>query len=168
MGDDRLVLSPAAPADAAAILALYRGQIGQGTSTWTERYPAMANIQSDLAAGCLYVLRRPGGIAAAVTLLGDDDGADAPDCWTPARACYPTRLCVALPLQGQGLGRQVMDALSDIARDKGYTSVRLLCAASNAAALRLYAKAGYTLCGRFYSYAFGGDYYGFEKMLFPI
>lgn len=47
--------------------------------------------------------------------------------------------------RGQGLGRGLLDALHDAARDLGATSMALNVFGDNAAAIRLYESSGYTV-----------------------
>lgn len=47
--------------------------------------------------------------------------------------------------RGQGLGRELLDALHDAARELGATSMTLNVFGNNAAAIRLYETSGYTV-----------------------
>ena len=157
-----LFLLPATEAQSDEILALYRSQIGQGTSDWNEYYPDMACIQDDLADHALYTVQQDGRIIAAISLHNHDDELDALDCWTPARARSISRLCVDLSLQGQGIAGRIVEAAIAASRTEGYTSMRLLCSKTNAAANRLYQRLGFVLRGSCTMYE--TNFFCYEKM----
>lgn len=158
-------LTAAAPADADGVLALYQSQIGVGTSDWDDDYPTMAFAEADITVSRLFIAREDGEIIAAASLLDDEDCASLA-CWTPAKAGYLLRLCVKPALHGRGAAGLVVARIEETAVSLGLGAVRLLCAKSNAAALRVYPRAGYTRCGecRFYD----TDFFCFEKILQKI
>ena len=62
--------------------------------------------------------------------------------------------------RGQGVGDAILRALHDVAREKGLGSLKLETGNSLHAALRLYARHGFTPCGPF------GDYIANESSIF--
>ena len=62
--------------------------------------------------------------------------------------------------RGQGVGDAIVRALHDLAREKGLGSLKLETGNSLHAALRLYARHGFTHCGPF------GDYIANDSSIF--
>ena len=59
------------------------------------------------------------------------------------RACEIKRMYVVPDARGRGLGRALLDALEDLARDLGYALARLDTGARQPGAQRMYERAGY-------------------------
>jgi GNAT superfamily N-acetyltransferase len=59
------------------------------------------------------------------------------------RACELKRMYVAPEARGRGLGRALLEALEDLARDLGYAIARLDTGAKQPGAKRMYLRAGY-------------------------
>lgn len=157
-------LELATPADAEAVLALYRRQIGRPGCAWNEHYPDASFVRVDLQRRALRVVREGERLLAAVSLLEqDDDELEALGCWTVSPACEAVRLCVAPDAQGRGIGGRVMRALLDEAAARGFAAMRLLCSTGNAAARRLYKREGFARRGQCRLY--GEDFLCLEKNL---
>ena len=141
----------AAMDEADEVLSLYRtaGALGRenGSSVWDDDYPNREVLMDDLAGGRLFVFEDDGLLLACVSLLEAEDIEAENLPWTPARACVPSRLCVAPGRQGEGLGEHVMRLLAARAGIAGCTSMRLLAARANLAANRLYERMGYRRVG---------------------
>jgi GNAT superfamily N-acetyltransferase len=60
-----------------------------------------------------------------------------------ARACEIKRMYVAPEARGRGLGRELLAALEELARDLGYLVARLDTGAKQPRAQRMYERAGY-------------------------
>lgn len=102
----------------------------------------------------------PDKIAARVRELlpGDDmvvllagDGPDGlavlrfrPSIWIEALECYLAELYVVPDLRGQGIGRALMDAVFDVARERGAGHIELNTSDDDVAARALYEKLGFT------------------------
>lgn len=67
-----------------------------------------------------------------------------PAIWEEAPECYLAELYVAPPARGCGLGRALMDATLDLARDRGATHIDLNTAETDVAARALYESLGFT------------------------
>lgn len=77
-------------------------------------------------------------------------------------------LAVSPRAQGQGLGRQLLDALESAAEAAERRFIRLEVRTDNAAAIRLYQNGGYKIIGRRRGYyEDGGDALRLEKRLHP-
>jgi ribosomal protein S18 acetylase RimI-like enzyme len=102
----------------------------------------------------------PQALAARITeLLGAGDTAvvlagDGPDglavlrfrpgLWSTALECYLAELYVAPPRRGQGLGRALMEAAIELARDQGADYMDLGTAETDVAARALYESLGFS------------------------
>ncbi len=152
--------------DLNALLTLYRDCAAHasthGNFGWDENYPNREFAQFDLDHQGLFVLEYQGQLAAAVTLLPTDD-LDELDCWTPARSCALTRLCVSPQLQGRHLAQQLLDSVLEEARRRGYTATRHLSLASNLASNRLYQRMGFVQKGQAHLYE--QDFLCMERLL---
>ncbi len=64
--------------------------------------------------------------------------------WSPTRDAYLEELYVEPPRRGDGLGRALLEAAMDAARERGATRIELNTGETDAAARRLYEAAGFT------------------------
>lgn len=149
--------------DVPAVTALYRAcaQAGQaeGSSVWDEEYPGEEEARADAESGALFVLEDGGALLSAVSLLPADD-LDELDCWTGTGTCALSRLAVSPRLQGQGIGRAMMERLCREAAGQGYLGARFLSAKNNPRACRLYDGMGFSRVGETHMY--GLDFFCYE------
>ena len=82
---------------------------------------------------------------------GTDDGASG--AAEPADAAYISLLAVAPSAQGSGLGRALLVAAVDAARDAGHEHCTLHAIEDNAPAVRLYRSAGFRPVGESFPHA---------------
>jgi ribosomal protein S18 acetylase RimI-like enzyme len=85
----------------------------------------------------------------AVLLGGDGPGGIAvlrfrPSIWSQALECYLAELYVKPNLRGQGLGRALMNAAVELARDKGADYMDVSTSEDDVAARKLYESSGFT------------------------
>ena len=83
----------------------------------------------------------------AVLLSGDDGVAVLsfrPSLWTEALECYLAELYVVPGRRGHGLGRALLEAALDLARDTGADYICLATSEDDLAARSLYESAGFT------------------------
>lgn len=132
-----------------------------GIDQWDELYPAAA----DIAAGEMYICMQGGEMASVFVLnrQADEQYADCDWQLDEQGSMVVHRLCVHPCCQGRGIGGGTVQALEQLARQKGARSIRLDAFSQNPAALRLYQRAGYskTGVGNFRK----GMFYVFEKEL---
>jgi GNAT superfamily N-acetyltransferase len=65
------------------------------------------------------------------------------------QACEIKRMYVVPDARGRGLGRALLEALEELARDLGYTVARLDTGAKQPGAQRLYERSGYVPVGNY-------------------
>ncbi len=133
-------IEPATEKDREELMALYGLQKGRPFCPWTEDYPAMENVEDDLAHEALFVMRdRAGRIIAAVSIERDED-VDRLPCWNAGLAPSGeiARLAVHPACQHQGLARRMVACVMQALKDRGYRSVHLLVNEKNSPAIRTY------------------------------
>ncbi len=137
---------------AQTIFAMYKLAIqtlrSRGIDQWDELYPALSDIEQDIASKSMYVLQSA-NLEAAVTLNEQQDPSYADVLWRykepPVAVIH--RLCVHPDAQGSGVGRRMVQQCEALLRHKGYRAVRLDAYAHNPAANALYLSLGYQKVG---------------------
>jgi ribosomal protein S18 acetylase RimI-like enzyme len=112
------------------------------SETLAEKYPDLAALEADLAA----LRRLPGAVALAAEVDGRPVAYVILRPRAPARLGHTADLSLGVaPLaRGHGLGRRVLDAALARARAEAIIEiVYLMVRADNAAAIRLYERAGF-------------------------
>ena len=66
-----------------------------------------------------------------------------PALWSPGQECYLAELYVAPPERGQGLGRAILTAALQLARDRGADSMDLGTSEDDVTARNLYESVGF-------------------------
>jgi len=163
-----LHIERASKCDAQEVYELYHSLIDTPHSTWSEDYPSKELVYDDVENGKTIVIRNDDGkIAAAIALL---PGEDEPDFdkysfWYPdvKRWAVPSRLGVAVSMQGRGIAKRMLNAAMDAARADGYDGVRFLVAKSNPIPQRAYASLSFDICGE--CDMWGGQWLCYQKRL---
>ena len=140
----------------------------QGLNQWNwGLYPTEDMIRSDVERGELYIRKMDGVITAAITLTETMDPAYKAVSWTSGMLPgFLHRLAIDTPLQGAGLGGDVLDDAIQILRRAGCDCVRMDTNRENRRALRLYEKMGFRICGTMtWNDTPGEIYYAFDKPL---
>ena len=163
----------AEPSDLPAVKEMYAALVArmdrEGWSVWDETYPRDF-VGKDIEQGQLYLLLEGDCLAGAFALPAHDNGeGDVPweDKTAPARYVY--RLGVAVEFGGQGLGKQSLEKIGELAKSQGAKYLRLFVAHENQPAIGLYRKMGFSqLPGEFGEFFLNGARlfeYAFEKRL---
>ncbi len=101
----------------------------------------------DKLAGRIRELLAAGDTAVLLAGAGPDGLAVLrfrPALWSEALECYLAELYVAPPVRGRGLGRALMNAAMDLARDEGADYMDLGTAETDVAARALYESLGFS------------------------
>ncbi len=105
----------------------------------TEQPMPLARLKAYLKQESLYVVREGEKLLAyAVAVIRMQEG----PVWTSRQVLDLQELCVDEPLRGQGMGRELLGALEQLARDLGCTDLQLCCDPQNQAAMALYESLG--------------------------
>lgn len=150
-----LNIRQAVPGDMPAILELYDGitdrfqaQVGNTGLGWRRGvYPIEADFQKAIDAGTLYVGELEGALAAGMVLTQGTDKTYGNPPWRVDAADGETAvihtLGVSPALSGRGLALEMIQGAVAVARERGWKALRLDVLDSNAAAQRLYERAGF-------------------------
>ena len=141
------ILTPVKPEEADALLAFYNSIKGTPNSAWTDDYPAMTDVQNDLARGATWAFREGSRIIGAISI--EEDEVLLTDCPVDRslRSVCITRVGVARDCQGRGIAKELVRALLPILKDKGIEAARLLVSDRNPAAQKTYAACGFAIVG---------------------
>ena len=120
--------------------------LGRMLHDFNREYDEPTPSPAELAARFRELL--PGGETVAL-LAGDGPDGFAvlrfrPSLYTPAADCYLAELYVVPDRRGQGLGRAMMDAALDLARERGADHIELNTSHDDVAARGLYESLGFT------------------------
>ncbi len=148
-----LHLTPATPADFAAVCQLYQSVCAVMSKepspqwVWGE-YPSEDFLRETLDAGALYVAKEGETLLCAVTVDTHFDPEYEGVNWlfgTKPGAFH--RLAIAPDQQGRGLGRQVIEEVGRILREMGCDSLRIDTYSPNENARKLYGRVGFRAAG---------------------
>jgi len=134
------------------IMQLYRILVGTPFCTWNEEYPSRELISEDIRARHLYCLcdnERILAVSAACVIHELD-----PLPWDARikNPCDIARIGVLPAMQHRGIGSMMLRNIIEEIRRSGYDGIRLLVAKANIPALRMYEKAGFSICGETFAY----------------
>jgi GNAT superfamily N-acetyltransferase len=106
----------------------------------------VAHLQSSLADDAVYcvVAERDGAVVGQITLLA---AARAPHAVDDPRLAHVSNLFVRRDHWGGGLARELHAAAMDVARDGGFTQLRLFVAEGQGRARRFYEREGWQPAG---------------------
>lgn len=144
-----IAIRPAAPADAAAIAAIYAPYVLSGTVSFESDAPDARAMRTRMAAS-------DGLYPWLVATTGDDGGGEgvlgyAYATWFKDRAAYrwavETTVYVAGAVQGRGTGRLLYEALIDTLRAQGFTQAIGVIALPNEGSIALHEAVGFRRAG---------------------
>lgn len=146
------------------ILKLYRSIIGTHGCTWSNEYPTIDIIISDIEMRSLYCMTDDKGQIIAAAAAGPFDELSSLE-WDPRMTapCELARIGVAPSMQKRGLASKLLCAVIDDCRSRGYNGMRFLVSKTNYKALALYNKFGFQETGEVFMY--GHDFYCYYKLL---
>lgn len=144
-----------------AIAAMIENHIYQ----WDERYPDLEVLTEDISKGEMYLLKKDGNIISCIVINEEQDEEYQTGDWyyREGRIAVIHRLCVHPKEQGRGIGRLTVELAEALAKEKGFTHIRLDAFSMNPYALRLYEKLGYRYAGEVHFRK--GKFYLMEKSL---
>ena len=138
--------------DQEEIVALYRALVGTPFCTWTPTYPSPDNVASDIRCRALHCLSDANRIVAVAAARVNPELDSL--AWDPRlkKPCDLARIGVHPDFQKRGLASMLLTEVIAKTRQDGYDGMRLLVGKTNKPALRLYEKAGFSLCGETVAY----------------
>ena len=115
--------------DKEEIFQLYRSLVGTPGCSWDEDYPALEDIESDLAQHALYVLcstkeKTDSPKILAAVAAGREEDLETVTCWSKdiQHPCGLSRLGVRREFQNQGLATELVRAMDQEALRRGFDS----------------------------------------------
>lgn len=116
-----------------------------GLDQWDHVYPDLETLKEDIQKNDLYLARIKEQIAVVFVLNQEMDAEYEDGKWRlPKETAYALhRLCIDPQYQKQGLGKETMKAVMNLARSFGATSLRLDAFSKNQAAMKLYQSLGF-------------------------
>lgn len=161
---DRATLAPAGYDDLESVVSLYREAAGSEFSTWNEYYPTEEEASADLAAGCLYTLKKGGEIVGAISVVPERELDDLP-CWRVRGDGVReiARVVIADKYRGRGYSKIMVSELLAKLRSERVCAVHLTVAIKNLPAQALYRSQGFSFCPEKFS-MWGNEYYACEKI----
>ena len=119
---------------------------------WTYKvYPSVDFAREMTLAGEQYVCLEKGAIVGAFVFNDDPQGAYELANWSVKLERGEYGVChavaIATPLQGKGLGKQIVEFCIRRAKELGYKGIRLDVVPSNLPARKLYEKCGFQYVG---------------------
>ncbi len=161
----------ATPADSCRIWEMIRQakafMASEGRKQWTDAYPAVSDIDSDISNEDAYVLCIDDVPMAygAVIFTGEPAYRQIEEKWSyHGDYVVVHRLCVADEARGRGLAQQFFNEVSALARAKGIRSFKVDTNYDNKAMLHIMDKCGFTYRGEI-TYP-QGSRLAFEKNLY--
>ena len=162
------VLVPALPEDLDEIYALCRLAASETKTTdWDDEYPSRDILRNDIALHRLCKVVHEGQIISIMLFCSwadytANDETEDITTWDPEikNPCALARFCVSPKLQGHGLGRKVMLASLEHARELGYDGVFFHASKANPVTLHLYDSIGFHRAGEVSEY--GCDFVCYE------
>ena len=164
-------LSLAQPEDALEVIAILKRcnqmLLSKGIYQWDEQYPSQEFIENNIAAQSLFVYTENEKIIAGITLDDKQPPSYNNITWgTPkASPLLIHRTFVDPDSQGQGLGQAMMSFAESYAPSHGFNCIRADVHKQNPAALALFQKRGYKVCGELMFPRREAPFVCFEKII---
>lgn len=131
--------------DIPEIVELYHNLIGTPGCTWSMDYPSKESAECDIQSKSLYVLKEKDKIIAVASVGSFDELTHLQ--WKPKNPCELARIGVSPSMQRQGIGTIILQSVIAVMKEKGYDGIRMIVSKTNPAALALYNKNGFEICG---------------------
>lgn len=116
-----------------------------------KNYPSTPFAREMTDAECLFVCKEGNEIVGAFALDEDRSNEYATVHWSvtlePNKYLVCHALAIAAPLQGRGLGKQIVQYMIDYAKQHGYKAIRLDVVPDNYPARKLYESFGFRFVG---------------------
>ena len=144
--------------DAPEIINIYHSLIGTPGCTWDLDYPNNETIESDIHSQSLYILKDKGRIIAVASAGPFDELIHLQ--WRPKNPCELARIGVIPTIQRQGIGTIILQNVIKSVKHRGFDGIRMLVSKTNHAALALYNKNGFEMCGE--TFMFDMNFYCYQ------
>lgn len=139
----------------------------KGIYQWNEHYPTQAIFENDINNENLYLIKKDNECLGVIVFDEEQPSEYKGINWLTEdkKVLVIHRLAVNSKYQNQGLGRQLLDFVENIAVENRYNSIRLDAYSGNPRALKIYEDRGYQKLGQLF-YPFRElPFYCYEKKL---
>lgn len=139
-----------------------------GNFQWNDQYPRIEVLEKDIRKGTLYGMKDGGNIVAIIVITEEMDKEYEDVKWEDVggRPVVFHRIAVRPGLRRQGLADKLSDFAEDLARKKGFTSIRLDTYHKNVRSQSLIEKHGYKrIPGHIHFPDCDGPFFCYEKRL---
>lgn len=137
------------------IVEIYHSLIGTPGCTWDLDYPNRESAEYDIENKSLYILKENDKIIAVAS--AGSFGELGHLQWKPKNPCELMRIGVISSMQKRGIGTIILQNVISAMKEKGYDGIRMIVSKTNPAALALYDKNGFEICGE--TFMFETDWY---------
>lgn len=120
-----------------------------GIFQWTDNYPTISIIESDLKKGILYLLKNGTEILGAINISEEQESVYSSVDWAfdDTKILVIHRLVVEPKYQGKGYGKKLMDFAEAFALENHYGSIRLDAYSQNEKVIEFYKEGHYVIRG---------------------
>lgn len=106
----------------------------------------------------MYILKKNDNIIAVASIGEFNELNDLQ--WSPKNPCELARIGVLPTMQNQGIGTIILQNIIRISKEKGFDGITMLVSKMNPAAVALYEKNGFKMCGEVFR--FDIDFYCYQ------
>ena len=146
--------SIALPEDAECIMKLYKTMVGKEGCTWSEDYPSMETLISDIKKGNEFCMKDNNGNIVAAIAIDEDAEVEQLEVWSKEykNAGELSRLAVREDCQNRGLAKEMIEYVRKEMEKRGYDNIHFLASKTNPAALACYEKMDVEIVGEAFLY----------------
>lgn len=121
-----------------------------GIYQWTDNYPTISLIESDLRKGVLYSLKNNDEIVGAINISEEQEAEYDSVNWKfdNSKVLVIHRLVIDPKHQGKGYAQKLMDFAENFAKENNYSSIRLDAYSKNERVIEFYKKREYFIRGK--------------------
>ncbi|MDE7433164.1 MAG: GNAT family N-acetyltransferase [Lachnospiraceae bacterium] len=143
------VLKNAEYDDKSDIMKLYGEAIGTEGCTWSEEYPNEDIFDMDVRGGNLFCFMNESGEIIAAISIDRDAAVDELPCWNKSAGKMGelARMVVRRDYQNRGIAPELINAVVDVMKQRGYATVHYLVSREHKKALASYAKLDFVKVG---------------------
>jgi GNAT superfamily N-acetyltransferase len=166
--ENPLVIRKLTTADFNAVVQIYknavRALIENNIYQWDELYPDEHILLDDIAKGAMYAALHEGNVVSVFVLNREYPEQYLEGKWRCGdNYIILHRLCVNPRYQRKGVGTRTMLQIEELAKEQGFSALRLDAFSENPFALKIYEKLNFSKTGEVK--ARKGTFYLFEKAL---
>jgi len=142
----------------------------RGIYQWTDSYPTLSIIESDLKKGILYVMQHNNEILGAINISEEQEIEYESIKWQfdDTKVLVIHRLVIDPKHQRKGHAQKLMDFAKTFATENNYTSIRLDAYSQNNKVIEFYKKQKYHIRGNVYFPERKYPFYCIEKKITTV